>query len=87
MKRKFLYYLKLRDGMLVYAEGHDPEEAFAAAGVTAAQVKRHMPVKALLTEEELEKARKRFDQLRARAAAEKLEREQRHKEEVIDEGD
>lgn len=63
-RRKFLYYLKMRDGRLLHAEGESAEDAARAAGVEIAQVKRHMPVEALLTDEEIQKRAERFEMLR-----------------------
>jgi len=66
MKHVFLYYLKLWDGQLLHAEGCDPEEAAAAAGVAFAKVKRHMPVKKILTPEERAAQAAKFEALRNR---------------------
>lgn len=65
-KRRFLYYLKMRNGRLIHAEGESAEDAAIAAGVKLRDVKRHMPVKALLTVEELRKRAERFEMLRNR---------------------
>ena len=43
----YRYHLKLNDGRLLYADGTTLEDAIRAAGVTAEQVRRHMPVKCL----------------------------------------
>jgi len=83
MARKFLYYLKLHNSELLHAEGHNVTEACQAAGVKLSEVKRHMPVKALLSEEELAARAKRFDLLRQRKQKETDEAEQ-SKDDVID---
>jgi len=67
--RKYRYYLKLHNGQLLYGEGRDAAEATRDAGVTLAEVKRHMPVEALLTPEEIAARIARFAALRARQAA------------------
>lgn len=66
MARRFLYYLKLRTGELVHVEGLDADDAIRAAGLTADKVKRHMPVKALLTAEEIARRDERLAKLRAK---------------------
>jgi len=66
--RKYCYYLKLWDGRLLHAEGCSAEDAARAAGVKLAEVKRHMPVRALLTPAEIEARAKRFAELRKREA-------------------
>lgn len=73
MKRKFVYYLKLLDGRLLHAEGADPAEAARAAGVKLAEVKRHMPVDVVLTEEEIAARAQRFKMLRKKAELRKAE--------------
>lgn len=66
-KRKFRYHFRLhKGGPLRYGEGATVEEAARDAGVTMAQVKRHMPVEALLTPEERERRQQRFEMLRRR---------------------
>lgn len=75
MARRFLYYLKLHDGELLHAEGLDPEDAMRSAGVTADKVKRHMPVKALLSPEEIAKRDERLAKLRAKKEQEVSEDE------------
>lgn len=68
-KRKFRYHFRLhKGGPLRYGEGATVEEAARDAGVTMAQVKRHMPVEALLTAEEKERRQQRFEMLRRRQA-------------------
>jgi hypothetical protein len=63
-KRRFNYYLKLFDGRLLHAMGVDALDAMRAARVHSSQVKRHMPIKALLTAEELAARAARFEMLR-----------------------
>jgi hypothetical protein len=72
-KRRFEYYLKLKDGRLLHVEGTSAEDAARAAGVKLADVKRHMPVRALLTQAEIEARAKRFAALRAREARDELD--------------
>lgn len=43
----YRYHLKLNDGRLIYSDGADIAEAIRTAGVSADQVRRHMPVKCL----------------------------------------
>ena len=71
--RRFEYYLKLKDGRLLHAQGTSAEEAARAAGVKLAEVKRHMPVRALLTQAEIEARAKRFAALRAREVRDELD--------------
>ena len=66
--RKFRYYLKLFDGRLLYGDGTDVAEACRSARVRLAQVRRHMPIKAILTDEERKQRAAKFDALRKRAA-------------------
>lgn len=64
MMRQFLYMLKLNSGELHFVEAIGPEEAAAKLGLRLDNVKRHMPVKALLTEEEKAAMQQRFLELR-----------------------
>ena len=59
-QRKFTYYLKLHSGRLVYSDGTDWQDAAREAGITPAEVKRHMPTAALRTPEEAERAKQRI---------------------------
>jgi len=68
--RKFNYYLKCHDGRLLYAEGACIEEAVQAAGVSLNDVKRHMPVEKILTEEEKAERVKKFQALKEKKAKE-----------------
>lgn len=61
---RFLYYLKLRNGKLLQAEGTSAEEAAREAGIKFALVKRHMPVHRILTEAEKLERNERFKELR-----------------------
>jgi hypothetical protein len=76
-QRKFEYYLKLKDGRLLHAQGTSVEEAARAAGVSMAGVKRHMPVRALLTPAEIEARAKRFAALRAKDQTSQEDTEER----------
>ena len=62
--RKFRYYLKMADGRLLYAEGADVTEACRRARVKLENVRRHMPVKSILTDDEIKARRAKFDALR-----------------------
>jgi len=75
--RKFVYYLKLWDGQLLHAEGCSVEEAAQAAGVSMEEVKRHMPVRALLTQAELDARSKRFAALRAKGQSSQEDTEEK----------
>jgi hypothetical protein len=67
-QRRFVYYLKMQDGRLLHAEGESVEEAARAAGVKLADVKRHMPVRAIPTEAEREATARRIAEMKARKA-------------------
>jgi hypothetical protein len=58
--RKFTYYLKLHSGRLIYSDGTDWQDAAREAGINPSDVKRHMPIAALKTPEEIERARLRI---------------------------
>jgi len=63
-ERRFIYYLKLVNGELIHAEGENWEAAARAAEVSPSAVRRHMPVKLVLTEEERQAQRERLEKLR-----------------------
>ena len=75
--RKFRYYFKLTTPGLAlrYGIGCNVEEAMKDAGLKPDQVKRNMPVEALLTPEEIEARTKRFENLKAKKALEEAEAE------------
>lgn len=62
--RKFRYYLKLFDGRLLYGDGTDVAEACRRAHVKLENVRRHMPIKSILTDDEIKARRAKFDALR-----------------------
>lgn len=63
IQRKFTYYLKLYSGKLVYSDGVDWQDAAREAGIPLVEVKRHMPIAALRTPEEIERARQRITKM------------------------
>ena len=69
--RQFKYYLKCHDGRLLYAEGPSVQEAAKAAGVSLSDIKRHMPVKSILTEAEKAEQAKKFKALKEKKAKER----------------
>ena len=62
--QRFIYYLKLRDGRLLYAEGESWEGAARGIGIRADAIKRSMPVKRVLTEAEKAERAETFRKLR-----------------------
>jgi hypothetical protein len=64
--REFIYYLKLHNGKLLHSKGSSLETAARRARVKLSAIKRHMPVKAILTKEERLARAKKFLQLRQR---------------------
>jgi len=71
MTRQFKYYLKCYDGRLLYAEGPSIQDAAKAAGVELSEIKRHMPVKSILTEAEKAEQAKKFKALKEKKAKER----------------
>lgn len=70
-RRVFKYYIKCWDGRLLYAEGSTIEEAAKVAGVTMYDIKRHMPVAAIPTEEEKAERAKKFQALKEKQKGKK----------------
>lgn len=66
MKRRYRYMMKLYDGRLLFAEGEEWEDAAKSLGLELSDVKRIMPVEAILTPEEKAKRDERLAKLRAR---------------------
>jgi hypothetical protein len=64
VNRQFKYSLKCHDGRLLYAVGSSVEEAAEAAGITLYDIKRHMPIAAIPTEEEKAERAKKFQALK-----------------------
>jgi hypothetical protein len=62
--QRFVYYLKLWDGKLIYSEGTDMMDAAHNIGISLASVKRAMPVRRVLTEVEKLERKEIFKKLR-----------------------
>lgn len=62
--QRFVYYLKLRDGRLLYAEGESWQDASRSAGIAQHLVKRSMPVRRVLTEKEKAERKERIQKLK-----------------------
>lgn len=71
IQRLFTYYLKLHSGRLVHSNGTDWKDAARAAGILPEAVKRHMPIAALRTPEELEAARLRIARMKEKRKEQK----------------